>query len=91
MGAEGGLISVSDVEEAVSILSLLVDFAHERVALEQVSAVDKEVEGASLWQLDSLSDDVVEMIGGKIIWNEVPVQKKRQQLKIGSKRWVLNT
>ena len=86
MGAEGGLISVSDVEEAVSVLSLLVDFTHERVALEQVSAVDKEVEGASLWQLDSLSDDVVEMIGGKIIWNEVPVQKKRQQLKIGSKR-----
>ena len=72
LGSEGGLISVSDVEEAVGVLSLLVDFAHEGVALEQVSAINKEIKRSSLWKLDSLSDDVVEMIGGKIIWNEVP-------------------
>ena len=73
LSTEGSLISVSDVEEAVSVLSLLVDFAHEGVALKQVSAIHEEVKRAGLWKLDSLSDDVVEMIGGKIIWDKIPM------------------
>lgn len=83
LGSESGLISVSDVEEAIGVLSLLVDFTHEGVALEQVSAVYEEVKGAGLWEFDSLSDDVVEMIGGKIIWNKVPVVQIWQKLVIG--------
>ena len=80
LGSESGLISLSDVEEAICVLSLLVDLAHEGVTLEKVSAINKEVEGASLWKLDSLSDDVVEMIGGKIIWNKVPVKRRKWKL-----------
>jgi hypothetical protein len=74
LGSESSLISVSDVEESIGVLSLLVDFAHECVALEQVSPVNKEVEGARLWELDSLSDDVVEVVGRKIIWDKVPIK-----------------
>ena len=65
-------IGVGDVEEAVSVFSLLIDFAHEGITLEQVSAINEEVKRASFWELDSLSDDVVEVIGRKIIWNKVP-------------------
>ena len=74
LSTESSLISISDVEEAICVFSLLVDFAHEGVTLEQVSAVHEEVQRAGLWQLDSLSDDVVEMIGGKIIWDKVPME-----------------
>ena len=72
LGAKGRLISVSDVEETVGVLSLLVDLAHEGITFEKVSAVHEEVEGTSLWELDSLSDDVVEVVGREVVWNKVP-------------------
>ena len=74
LSTESSLISVSDVEEAVGVLSLLVDFAHEGIALEQVSAINEEVKRAGFWELDSLSDDVVEVVGRKIIWDKVPIK-----------------
>ena len=70
--SESGLIGVSDVKETIGILSLLVDFAHQSVSLQEISSVYKEVERSSLWELDSLSDDVVEVISREIIWNEIP-------------------
>jgi len=80
LGSESSLIGVSNVEEAVSVLSLLVDFTHERVTLKQVSAIHEEVERTGLWELDSLSDDVVEVIGGKIIWDKVPIECRKEKL-----------
>ena len=70
--SESGLIGVSDVKETIGILSLLVDFAHQSVSLQEISSVYEEVERSSLWELDSLSDDVVEVISREIIWNEIP-------------------
>ena len=76
--SESGLISVGDVEESISILSLLIDFTHQSVSLQKVSSVHEEVKRSSFWELDSLSDDVVEVIGREVIWDKVP--KKNQQL-----------
>ncbi len=42
---------------------------------EEVSSIDKEVQRVLLWKLDTLSNDVVEMIGGQIIWDKVPKDK----------------
>ena len=71
-----GLISVRDVQEAVGVLSLLVDFAHQGVALQEISTINEEVKRASLWKLNSLSNDVVEVVGRKVVWNEVPIRLK---------------
>ena len=73
---ECGLISVRDVQEAVGVLSLLVDFAHQGVALQEISTINEEVKRASLWKLNSLSNDVVEVVGRKVVWNEVPIRLK---------------
>ena len=70
--SESGLIGVGNVEESIGILSLLVDFAHEGVSLQEISSVDEEIKGTSFWKLDSLSDDVVEVISREIIWDEIP-------------------
>jgi len=72
LSTESGLISVSDVKESIGVLSLLVDLTHKSVTLQEVSAINEEVERSSLWELDSLSDDVVEVVGRKIIWDKVP-------------------
>ena len=66
------LISVGDVEEAICIFSLLIYFAHQGVSFQKVSSIHKEIERSCLWKLDSLSDDVVEVIGREIIWDKVP-------------------
>ncbi len=81
--AESGLISVGDIEEPVIVLSLLVHMCHQGVyinvsdfifltSFEQVLPIDEEVEGILLWQLDSLPDDVVEVVGSQIVRDEVP-------------------
>ena len=79
---ESSLIRVSDVEEAIEVLSLLVNVAHQSVSLEKVSSINKEVKRASLWKLDSLSDDVVEVIGREVVWNEIPVGEEKMSLEI---------
>ena len=79
---ESSLIRVSDVEEAIEVLSLLVNVAHQSVSLEKVSSINKEVKRASLWKLDSLSDDVVEVIGREVVWNEIPVREEKMSLEI---------
>lgn len=43
-------------------------------SFEKIFAVHKEVEGVLLGQFDSLSNDVVEMIGSEIVGDEVPVE-----------------
>ena len=75
LGTKSGLISIGNVKESISVLSLLVDFAHECITLKKVSTIHEEVQRSCLWQLDSLSDDVVEMVGREIIWNKVPKMK----------------
>jgi hypothetical protein len=75
LSSEGSLISISDVEETISVLSLLVDLTHESVTLQEVSSINEEIERSSLWKLDSLSDDVVEMISREVVWDEVSVGK----------------
>ena len=80
--AESSLIRVSDIEEAIEVLSLLVDVAHQSVSLEKVSSINKEVKRASLWKLDSLSDDVVEVIGREVVWNEIPEEEEKMSLEI---------
>jgi len=64
--AKGRFVGVSDIEEAVDVLALVVDFAHERVSLEDVLAVDEEVKRVTLRHLDALADDVAELIGRQI-------------------------
>ena len=80
--AESSLIRVSDIEEAIEVLSLLVDVAHQSVSLEKVSSINKEVKRTSLWKLDSLSDDVVEVIGREVVWNEIPEEEEKMSLEI---------
>ena len=70
--AERGLIGVRDVEEAVGVLSLLVHFGHQGVALEDVPAVHEKVQRVLLWQSDSLADDEAELVGGQVIRCQEP-------------------
>ena len=79
LSTQSGLIRVGDVKEAVCVFSLLVDLTHESISLQEVSAVHEEVKRASLWKLDPLSDDVVEVVGREIVWNQVPVRVDRDQ------------
>ena len=66
-----GLISVGDVKEAIFVFSLIVNVAHQRISFEKISAINEEIKRACLWKLDSLSDNVVEMIGAQIVWDQV--------------------
>ncbi len=68
---EGCFVSIGDVEEAIVVLAFLVDISHQCVSFEHVLAVHKEVERVLLWQLDALSDDVVEVVGREIIRHKV--------------------
>ena len=85
-----GLISVRDVQEAVGVLSLLVDFAHQGVALQEISTINEEVKRASLWKLDSLSNDVVEVVGRQVIWNEVPMRLKNIFIRSRTLQCIIN-
>ena len=66
-----GLVRVGDVEEAVWVLALLVDFAHQCISLQNIPAIDKEVEGVLLGESDPLSDDKAKLIGRQIARSQV--------------------
>ncbi|TNV84603.1 hypothetical protein FGO68_gene5640 [Halteria grandinella] len=83
-GPQSGFICVGDVEEAVSVLPLLIDMGHEGVSLEQVASVDEEVERVLLRELYALPDDVVEVVRGQVVWHEVLTWSCRCQ---GALRW----
>ena len=63
---ESRLISVCDVEEAIWVLSLLVDLRHQGVTLQDVPAIHKEVKRVLLRESDPLSDDEAELVGGQV-------------------------
>ena len=44
-------------------------------SLEQVLAIHEEVQGVLLGELDALTDDVVEVVGGQVIGHEIPIRK----------------
>ena len=69
--SEGCFVGICDVEEAVGVLSLLVNVGHEGVALQEVLAVDEEVQRVFLGQLDPLPNDVVEVVSREIVGHEV--------------------
>ena len=68
-------ISVGDVEEAIRVTFLFIDLCHQGVALEQILAVHKEIQRVLLWQLDSLANDIVEMVSSQIVRDQVPIIK----------------
>jgi len=72
VSTEGSLVCVGDVEEAVLVLALLVHVRHQRITLQEVASVHKEIERVLLGQLYALPDDVVEVIRGQVVWNQVP-------------------
>ena len=69
--AKGCFVGIGDVQKSVGVSALLVYVVHERVSLQQEPPVDEEIERRGLWQLDSLSDNVVEVVCGKIVWDQV--------------------
>ena len=73
---ERGLICVGDVEEAVVVLALVIDFTHKSIAFEYVTSVDKEVETIFLRHLYALADDKRELVCCQIVWHQV--SKKNQ-------------
>ncbi len=46
-------------------------------SLEQVLSVHKEIKRVFLRQLDSLADDVIEMVGCQVVWYEIPISEIR--------------
>ena len=50
----------------------MVDLAHEGVRLEQVLAIDEEVEGVILWEVDTLADDEVELVRAEVLRDQEP-------------------
>ena len=74
------LIGISDVQEAVWVLSLLVDFRHQCVSLENVSAVYKEVQGVLLGKSDALADNEAKLVSSKVAWGQVPITQHKSNL-----------
>jgi len=69
-GAESVLAGVCDVEEAVFILVLLVDGAHERRCRRQ-NLIDED-EDSLLWRkLDALPDDIDKLAHSQVGWDQV--------------------
>ena len=66
------LLSIRNAEKAVGVLSLVVQFKHQGIALEKVLAVHEEVESLCLRQLDTLADKVIEIKAGHIGWYVEP-------------------
>ena len=66
ISSEGRLVRVGDVQEAIWVLPLLVDFTHHVLTLEDVAAIDEEVEWVLLGKTDSLADDEAELISGQV-------------------------
>ena len=56
-----------------SIKNTLIKKVSDRLtSFEQISTIDKEVETSSLWELNSLPDNIVELVSRKIDWDKVP-------------------
>ena len=75
--AEGSLVGVGDVQEAVGILLFLVDLRHKCVSLQQILAVHEEVQRVLLWQLYALADDIVKVIRGQVVGDKVPTDRQK--------------
>ena len=71
IAAQGGLISVGDIQEPIVIFPRVVNVRHQGVALEEVFAIDEKVQGARLRKLDSLPDDVVKVIRRQIVRHQI--------------------
>ena len=63
IGAESALVGVDNVEEAIWVLSPLVDLRHQSVSL-QDDSIGEEVEGVFLGESDPLPDNEPELISG---------------------------
>ena len=63
--SECRLIGISDIQEAVWVLSLLVDFRHQCVSLQNVSAIYKEVQGVLLGKSDTLADNEAKLVSSR--------------------------
>ena len=70
---EGGLISVTDVQETIWVFLAVVNLTHEGVAFENVLSLNEEVKGVLLGHFNSLSNDIGELVCGQVIWHEVPI------------------
>ena len=73
--AEGRLIRVRDVEEAVWVLALLVHLAHQRVTFEDVAPINEEVEGVLLGESDALPDNEAELVCSEITRGQIPTHE----------------
>ena len=70
--AQGRLIGIGDVQETIWVFALLVDLAHQRVTLQDVPAINEEVQRVLLWESDPLSDNEAELVGGQVAGGQVP-------------------
>ena len=83
MVTERGLICVGDVEEAVVVLALVVDLAHEGITLEHVLSIDEEVEGVLLGHLYAFTDNERELVCCEVIRHQVPDKYRTISHKVG--------
>ena len=64
-----------DVEESVSGLAALIDFAHDSVTRQNLTIIDKQRDGCFLAELHALADDLVELQRLKVVRDQKPSQK----------------
>ena len=71
IAAQGRLVSIGDIQEAVVIFPCVVNVRHQSVAFQEVFAIDKKVQRPCLRKLNSLSNDVVKVIGREIVRHQI--------------------
>ena len=76
LASERGLVSISDVEEAVGVFALLVDLAHQVLSFQDVPSINEEVERVLLGKSDSLADDESELVSGEVARGQVPEHER---------------
>ena len=76
LASERGLVSISDVEEAVGVFALLVHLTHQVLSLQDIPSVNEEVERVLFGKSDSLADDESELVGGQIARGQVPINRR---------------
>ena len=63
-----------DVKEAIAALVSLINSLHHRVRCQNFLAIHKKCDGRLFAQAHPLANDLVELDGLKVIWNEEPAK-----------------
>lgn len=78
--AEGVLLAVGQIEEAILVDVVLVDSGELVVGLEQLLAIDEQEEALGVVEVKLLTDDALELVDGELLRDQEPNKMRQKSL-----------